>query len=62
MQLLPRLTDKQGLLTFSGAAEIKGGHLVLDTSADFSNVQSGKYYLAIRRNKGAWRYYQIALS
>jgi hypothetical protein len=62
MQLLPRLTDKQGLLTFSGAAEMKGGHLVLDTSADFSNVQPGKYYLAIRHDNSSWRYYQIALS
>jgi hypothetical protein len=62
LQLLPKLADKQGMLTFSGAAEIKGGHLVLDTSADFSKIPPGKYYLAIRRDNNAWRYYQIVLS
>ncbi len=62
LQILPKLADKQGLLTFPGTAEMKEGHPVLHASADFSGVQPGKYYLAIRHGNDSWRYYRIGLS
>ncbi len=62
VQVLSKLGDKQSLLTFAGTAEVKDGHMVLHASANFSDMQPGRYYLAVRHDNGRWRYYRIALS
>jgi hypothetical protein len=62
LQILSKLADKHGVLTFSGTAEAKDGHDVLHASADLSSVSPGGYYLAIRHGSGEWRYYRIVLS
>jgi len=62
LSILNKLADKESLLTFPGTAEMKGGHTVLQSSANLTSVPPGSYYLAIRHNNGDWRYYRIVLS
>jgi hypothetical protein len=62
LQILSKLADKKSLLTFSGRAEAKDGHEILRASADLTLVPPGSYYLALRHERGVWRYYRITLS
>jgi hypothetical protein len=62
LEILTTIGDKHAVLTFSGTAEAKDGHNVLQASANLSSISPGGYYLAIRHDNGDWRYYRVILS
>jgi hypothetical protein len=49
------------LFTVSGNAQIQNGLTVLVVRMDLSQISPGKYRVAIRRQRGAWRYAYVVV-
>jgi len=49
------------LLRSSGSTRLEGHDVVLNLPVNLSNLKSGKYLLALRRDSSEWEYYSVIL-
>jgi hypothetical protein len=61
VEILGQHRQPTPLLRSSGSTRLEGHDVVLNLPVNLSNLKSGKYLLALRRDGSEWEYYSLML-